>query len=192
MSACLGLPNSDRLLYMVKRIISISISYLLPVILLLTATGCHTSRKNSGITSERIEHIHVGKGSDLQKRIVKEAMEWMGTPYAYAKNEKGEGTDCSGMVMTVYESVAGIKIPRNSALQADFCKSLDAGDVRLGDLVFFATGHDENRISHVGIMVDDTSFIHASTKKGVVISDLNTPYYIRTFRRFGRVPKTDD
>lgn len=54
--------------------------------------------------------------------------------------------------------------------------------------MFFATGHDPEKISHVGIMIDDVCFVHASTKKGVIVSRIDTPYYIRTFIMFGRVP----
>ena len=79
-------------------------------------------------------------------------------------------------------------MPRNSAKQAEFCKSLDPDEVEIGDLVFFATGKDPDRISHVGIMIDEVNFVHASTKKGVVVSRIDTPYYIRTFKMFGRVP----
>jgi cell wall-associated NlpC family hydrolase len=43
-------------------------------------------------------------------------------------------------------------------------------------------------VSHVGIVIDDRQFIHASSSKGVVISDMTTPYYQRTFKMFGRVP----
>lgn len=122
------------------------------------------------------------------KNVVKEAMQWEGTPYKYAGSEKGGGTDCSGMVMAVYEKTTGVKLPRNSANQAEFCKEIHADDLKIGDLCFFATGKDPNRISHVGIMIDETRFIHSSTSKGVVISDITTPYYTRTFIQFGRVP----
>lgn len=115
-------------------------------------------------------------------------MTWMNTPYGYGKNEKGVASDCSGMVLSVYEKTTDIKLPRNSAKQAEFCNKLDESEVKTGDLVFFATGRDPEVISHVGIMIDSDKFIHASTKKGVIISEINTPYYIRTFKMFGHVP----
>ncbi len=87
-----------------------------------------------------------------------------------------------------YEKVTGIKLPRNSAQQKEFCNSLRKGDVLPGDLVFFATGKDPEKVSHVGIMIDDNRFIHASSSKGVVVSDASQPYYQRTFKGFGRVP----
>lgn len=124
--------------------------------------------------------------------IAEEAYNWLGTPYAYAKSEKGKGTDCSGMVMKIYEEVGGCKIPRNSSKQAEFCHKLKNKEVGVGDLVFFATGKDTDKVSHVGIMVGDEDFIHASSSKGVVKSKINTPYYQRTFKMFGRIPTSGD
>ncbi|MDE6295386.1 MAG: C40 family peptidase [Muribaculaceae bacterium] len=139
-------------------------------------------------------HLPVSKGKEnikvhgLRRALIEEALSWEGTPYKYANSDKREGTDCSGMVLRVYDDVAEIKLPRNSAKQSEYCRVIRQKDVRPGDLVFFATGSDPSRVSHVGMMIDDTRFIHASTKKGVVISDITTPYYQRTFICFGRVP----
>ena len=152
-------------------------------------TGCKSSKgthRGSGKKKVQVESVHVGKISKEQSKIVQEAKSWLGTPYRYGACEKGEGSDCSGMVLKVYEKVTGIKLPRNSAKQAEFCRKLKVKDVEVGDLAFFATGKDPDKISHVGIMINDKEFIHASTKKGVVISDITTPYYEKTFIMFGR------
>lgn len=125
-------------------------------------------------------------------KIIEEAMTWLDTPYCYAAAEKGVGTDCSGMVLRVYEVVTGIKIPRNSAKQAEFCDSIGVNNLKIGDLAFFATGKDPRRISHVGIMIDSRRFIHTSTSKGVLISEIDSPYYRRTFRMFGHIRQLDE
>lgn len=132
-------------------------------------------------------HIQVKNLSKIQKMIVDEAMDWMGTPYAYGNSDKGRGTDCSGMVLAVYRDVAGVMLPRNSAQQAEFSRSIRKKDVKTGDLVFFATGKNPDRVSHVGIMLDADRFIHASSTKGVVISSVSSPYYVRTFKKYGRI-----
>lgn len=163
----------------------------LVVALSLMMGGCRSSKKavrNESRKPEVVAPVSAGKLKGEEKRIVEEALTWRGTPYKYAGAEKGRGTDCSGLVVTVYEKVTHKKLPRNSAKQAEYCRKLKAKDVRPGDLAFFATGKDPSKISHVGIMIDDNRFIHASTQKGVLISEINTPYYQRTFRMFGRVP----
>lgn len=153
-------------------------------------TSCHSKKSVTTTNNYQSETtIHLHHGDKVSQQIVDEACTWLGTPYQYACCEKGEGTDCSGMVMRVYEDVTGCKIPRNSAKQAEFCMPLELDEVCTGDLVFFATGKDPERVSHVGIIIDDHRFIHASTSKGVVISEIFSPYYQRTFKMFGRVPK---
>lgn len=166
--------------------------YLLSLVALLFLGSC--ASKKGGIKSgSRHEGLRVEKEVDfhlltrLQRDIIEEAMTWMGTPYGYGRSDKGEATDCSGMVLVVYRDIAGVMLPRNSSQQASFSKRIEGHEVKAGDLVFFATGKDENRISHVGIMIDDDRFIHASSSKGVVISNVSSPYYTRTLRQFGRV-----
>ncbi len=154
----------------------------------LSSCGSHKAHTGNKHHSQ-IPHVSVKGLSGTRKAIVEESLKWMDTPYAYGKSERGKGTDCSGMVLAVYRDVAGVMMPRNSAQQADYSKKLSKGNVKPGDLVFFATGKDPNRISHVGIMLDDDRFIHASTSKGVVISSVSTPYYIKTFKKYGRVLK---
>lgn len=167
-------------------------SYLLiaGIFIIFALSSCHTSKKaKSRPGKPHVELVHIGRLSKQQKEIIKEAETWLGTPYKYAAQEKGKGTDCSGLVLMVYEKVLDEKLPRNSAKQAEYCEPLDASDVDCGDLIFFATGKDPDRISHVGIVVDEKSFIHASASKGVVVSDYTSDYYQRKFRMFGRVHK---
>lgn len=155
-----------------------------------TLTSCHSSKKAGSDAGApvTIGTIHVGKGDKLGRKVAEEALTWVGTPYKPAGCDKKGGTDCSGMVMRVYEDVTGSKIPRNSAKQAEFCYKLDTNKIETGDLVFFATGKDPNKISHVGILIDDNRFVHASSSKGVVVSELSQPYYRQRLLMFGRVP----
>lgn len=130
------------------------------------------------------------KEKDISVRdiIVEEAHSWIGTPYKYGGMNKGTGTDCSGMIMVIFEKVAEIKLPRNSAKQAEYCNYIKEKEILPGDLVFFATGQDKRKVSHVGIMIDREKFIHASSSKGVTISRMATPYFQRTFIKYGRIP----
>jgi lipoprotein Spr len=57
-----------------------------------------------------------------------------------------------------------------------------------GDLVFFNTRG--RGVTHVGIYMGNNKFAHASTARGVVISDLNEEYYRRRYLGAGR-PSAD-
>ena len=156
------------------------------IAIVLGMTSCRTSQK---LTDSGRSHSFETSTERKYGEVVTEAHSWIGTPYKYASQEKGVGTDCSGMVMIVYETTTGEKLPRNSAKQAEFCEEINIEDVKEGDLVFFATGKDPTIVSHVGIMIDKEKFIHASSSKGVVISSLNNSYYQSRLIMFGRVPR---
>lgn len=118
--------------------------------------------------------------------MVKEAKKWIGTKYRYGGHSRS-GTDCSGMVMEVYKKVCGVKLPRSSREQRDFCKSIKRGDLRCGDLVFFSTGKSKSSVSHVGMYIGDGEIIHASSSRGVMVSSLDERYFQRTYHSSGRV-----
>ncbi|NIT52056.1 MAG: hypothetical protein GWO41_04730, partial [candidate division Zixibacteria bacterium] len=50
--------------------------------------------------------------------------------------------------------------------------------MKTGDLVFFRPGQSYR---HVGIYLRDGDFAHASSSRGVMISNLSEPYWSRSF-----------
>lgn len=173
--------------------------FLMGLAFMVMTLGLGSCKSHKKVKGE--EHAYVGEMVDRGKKkdnkkdkerreigekIAKESMTWLGTPYGYGKSEKGVATDCSGMVLAVYLHVAEVKLPRISWEQAEYCKELKAKEVEAGDLVFFATGKDKKKISHVGVMVDGEHFVHSSASKGVIMSEISTPYYQRTFIMYGR------
>ena len=160
---------------------------------LMVLSGCSVHRKVPTSTRDQIKaekKIEKEVEKHLrgqEKKVIEEAFEWLGTPYVYARQDKGVATDCSGFVMRVFEKAISCNLPRNSTKQAEFCKPVARKNVKAGDLVFFITGNGET-INHVGIMIDDTQFIHASSSKGVVVSTMDNNYYIQRFKMYGRVP----
>lgn len=142
--------------------------------------------KSGGDAVSKNQAINIPPGLAPQSQaLLKEARAWLGTPYKYGGTDKG-GVDCSGLVMSVYNSALAIKMPRNSKAQSDYCTPTPKDNLVPGDLLFFATGGGKN-VSHVGIFIGDNRMIHSSTSKGVIVSDINADYYIRTFAGSGRV-----
>lgn len=178
---------------MKKYLFILSIAFIL--------ASCHSSKKvypsdpiydNAGkeYVSNNDKNHNDREVSKQRKEIIKEAKKWIGTKYAYAGKTKN-GTDCSGMVMTIYKNILDINLPRNSAKQAEFCTGINKRDLLPGDLVFFATGKNKNRISHVGIYIGNGDMIHASTSRGVTINNLSEQYYTKTYICSGRVIFSD-
>lgn len=111
--------------------------------------------------------------------------QFLGVPYVWG-GETMRGTDCSGFVQSVYAKM-GIKLPRISRQQWEVGTHVSRGNLKKGDLVFFRT--IGGRISHVGIFTDSntSTFIHASSSKGVTYSKLTSRYYSKRYAGARRV-----
>jgi len=108
-----------------------------------------------------------------RRKVLEEAERWVGTPYAFGGTGRS-GIDCSGFVCNVFRAVEK-KLPRTSADQAQSGEAISLARALPGDLIFFNTSGAG--VSHVGILVNGETFIHASTSMGVTLSRLSEPYY---------------
>jgi lipoprotein Spr len=109
--------------------------------------------------------------------------EWYGTPYLWGGTTH-RGIDCSAFTQAMYQSVYGVTLPRVSKEQHRVMERISLTDLREGDLVFFNTRG--RGVSHVGMFLGNNKFAHASTERGVIITDLYEPYYIKRFLGAGR------
>jgi probable lipoprotein NlpC len=100
---------------------------------------------------------------------------WLGTPYRWGGMTRA-GVDCSGLVSLVFRELKDIALPRMAADMIDLGQSVEADDLRPGDLVFFRWGFF-GRVDHVGIYTGGGRFVHASSRLGVIESGLNDAYY---------------
>ncbi len=112
--------------------------------------------------------------------IIQTARSYTGTPYKFGGTSRS-GIDCSGLILRSFES-AGVTVPRTSDAQSKMGKKVSLNDLQEGDLVFFAMGKKKRKITHVGMVTDirgktDIRFIHASTKLGVMETNLRADYY---------------
>lgn len=105
--------------------------------------------------------------------VVGEAHKYLGAPYQYGGTTSA-GFDCSGFTQQAF-SDAGSSLPRTTGAQFNSGTPVDKGSLQPGDLVFFNTSG--NGVSHAGIYIGSSNFIHASSSKGVMISSINDPYY---------------
>ena len=105
--------------------------------------------------------------------------EWQGTRYRIGGNSKS-GVDCSGFMQITFRDLFGIDLPRMTVDQGKEGTKISKSELRTGDLVFFNTGRGPNG-KHVGVYVKNGQFLHASTKGGVIYSDMDSPYWTKTF-----------
>lgn len=165
---------------------------LMSVLAGLATSSCGSSRSVSTVSGHGkgshsvVSHPSLDGLSPTAKTLISEADSWVGTPYRYGGNDRG-GVDCSGFVTQVYLMALGIKLPRSSREQSEYCHKIDKSRLTPGDLLFFRTTKGSNRVSHVGIFVGDNRMIHSSTSRGVIYTDITSDYYARAYAGAGKV-----
>jgi cell wall-associated NlpC family hydrolase len=116
----------------------------------------------------------------IGERVVVAALSMLGTPYVWDGNTPA-GFDCSGLTSWAWRQV-GIEIGRTTWQQWGATARVGWAEVQPGDLVWF---HGDR--SHVGLIVDGTTFIHApDVGRVVLLSSLADPYWSSTVAGFGR------
>lgn len=109
---------------------------------------------------------------------------WLGKPYQLGGNS-ANGIDCSNLVKRIYRDVYSKNLDGNAVGMYPKCSTLQDVDMAAeGDLIFFKINN--SNITHIGIYLQHGKFAHASVHKGVVISDLEDPYYKTYFYKAGR------
>lgn len=111
--------------------------------------------------------------------------DWYGTPYRLGGTTK-KAIDCSAFTRQLFSDVYGKTLDRTAAMQFMMTKRIyDQDDLKEGDLVFFSI--HTKRISHVGVYLGNGMFVHASSSRGVMISELSQAYWTRFYAGAGRL-----
>lgn len=114
-----------------------------------------------------------GHASSKADDIVSDAHNYIGSPYQFGGTTPS-GFDCSGYIQYVFAK-HGESIPRTTSQQFNSGEAVSKSNLIKGDLVFFNTSG--NGVSHSGIYIGNNKFIHASSSRGVTVTDLNDPWY---------------
>jgi cell wall-associated NlpC family hydrolase len=145
------------------------------------------------------EHRGSISARDTQKpepapaEVLATARRFLGVPYLWGGCSP-LGLDCSGFVQLVYR-LHGVRLPRDADQQAGVGSAISEGDNGLpmaltpGDAVFFCSESSRDRITHVGLALEDGCFIHAAGGDSVRINRLaDRPYAERLVaaRRYTR------
>ncbi len=159
--------------------------------LLLLTSSCSSSKRLAQEALQR-EQLSQKFGFKLNKKdnlqLYTTASHWLGVPYRSGGTTL-KGTDCSGLVGNLYQEIYDKKLSRTAEdIAKNDCQRTSKNNLKAGDLVFFNTSTKKRkRINHVGLFLKEGYFIHASTSRGVIISNLAEEYYRKTWKYGGKV-----
>lgn len=144
--------------------------------LLLGLSACSTPRHDlsSRVPIARSSNsVNLRNQDAVKARLLQQYKEWYKTPYRMGGLSK-KGVDCSGFTYLTFRSKLGHTIPRSTSGQVQVGTKVSRNSLRIGDLIFFHTSAFYN---HVGIYLGDATFLHASTSRGVMVSNLGLEYW---------------
>lgn len=115
--------------------------------------------------------------------------------YVWGGNDPSDGGfDCSGFVYYVYKEAAGItNLYQPCSNQwntlGGWSTVIDRNELLPGDLLFFWNS-SKTDFQHVGMYIGDGKMVHASNSRtGIIISDIDEPYYLGRYMGAQRVIK---
>jgi len=166
---------------------------------MICLSSCKTAKRPQVITkkNDQQKNIYQPKRTvsdnnadyELASNIVNIAKEYNGVRYKYGGTNQ-KGMDCSGLICTAFKS-ENIQLPRTSLAMSKEGRQVSLGEVQKGDLLFFQTNKNRKVVNHVGLVVESLpgriDFIHSTSSKGVIISNLNESYWNLAFYEARRV-----
>ncbi|GGE78913.1 C40 family peptidase [Priestia taiwanensis] len=126
-----------------------------------------------------------GSVTPSNQNVINFAKQQLGKPYVFGASGPSR-FDCSGFIYYVHKN-NGYNISRTN-VAGYWSQVQKTSNPQAGDLVFFKNTY-KNGPSHMGIYLGGGKFIHASSSKGVIISDVNSSYYQKHFLGYGRFAK---
>lgn len=131
-----------------------------------------------------------------RKTVVETALTWLGTPWFSNQSTKQIGCDCVGFLAGVGKETGFLpsdyflenhaRFDRNRLLEKELDQLFDPStSLESANIILLGR---MNLLTHVGIVINNKEFIHASDTKriGVKISSLS--YHVRFIQKIYQIP----
>ncbi|TYQ14820.1 UNVERIFIED_CONTAM: Cell wall-associated hydrolases (invasion-associated proteins) [Acetivibrio alkalicellulosi] len=104
---------------------------------------------------------------------------FVGTPYLLGGISSWEGIDCTGLIY-ICSRINGANTDRAKLSLSEYVyeNNIGIGNIKPGDIVFFADNKNTEDFLEIGVYIGDMQFIYASKSRGtVIISDFDEERY---------------
>ena len=129
------------------------------------------------------KRVDLNNTPEIKKILNQQHKDWRRVRHSTGGLSK-KGIDCSGLVYRTYREKFGIDMPRSTEDQSEIGRTVKKSKLKTGDMVFFKTGLFKR---HVGMYIEKGNFLHVSSSKGVMISNINSPYWEDTYWQARRI-----
>lgn len=156
--------------------------------IVLTVKGQSDPLKAAAKEKERIEKAWIHRDKQIDK-VVRQAIALMDTPYKIGGTNK-KGLDEDHFASLVFKSV-GVTLPPTMDQQALHGERKYIGEIKKGDLLFFALSEGSQKLSSVGVVTNiiggDVYFVQCTSLTGVKQQKLNDPKWKSRYVKASRL-----
>lgn len=145
-----------------------------------------SSSPAEGVFLSGLPHSSAFSTQDVLKpsvdELVDRAHQLLGTRYKTGGSSTQEGFDCSGLLVYLFKTQAGIVLPRTSlAMASSAAATVRRDELAPGDVVFF-NRNGRGRVDHAGLYIGRGQFIHSPRPgKHIRIDSLENRYWTRSY-----------
>lgn len=167
----------------VKKTVLVTTNTKAAVIASSNNTAAATIESSSSLHFKYAQLLDVEVETITNTKLFAAIEDWWATRYRYGGTTK-KGIDCSAFTGTLISEAFGLSLPRTAREQYAQCEKIAKENLSEGDLVFFNT---RGGVSHVGVYLGNSYFVHSSVHSGVTINSLDDDYYSRKYIGGGKV-----
>ncbi|EDM38165.1 Cell wall-associated Hydrolase (invasion-associated protein) [Pedobacter sp. BAL39] len=154
------------------------------MLLMVILSSCSSRRKTIKPGTATASRVADAMSQLKSRSLYRFITDWTGVQYKLGGLDK-RGIDCSGFALLLQKDIYGNTLPRRSRDQAEVIRKKNPGQLKEGDLIFFSFGG--GAVDHVGVYLNNSYFVHASTTRGVIVDDLNLPVYQKAMVKAGSI-----
>ncbi len=151
--------------------------------LVVGLTACSSQPSKTISLQKPSSPVDLKNSQVVQSKLKQQYRLWKGTPYKYGGTSL-KGVDCSAFVQNTFRLALGHTLPRTTRTQIKKGRKVSKSALKPGDIVFFKIA---GNALHNGVYLGQSKFIHASTSRGVTISNLNNVYWKKNYYTARRI-----
>ncbi len=175
--------DADMWTVPVKKVVPVTTANTKAVVISTSNNNAATIEGSSSLQFKYAQLLDMEVETITNVKLFTAIEDWWATRYRYGGTTK-KGIDCSAFTGALMNEAFGLSLPRTAREQYAQSEKISKENLAEGDLVFFNT---RGGVSHVGVYLGNSYFVHSSVHSGVTINSLEDDYYSRKYIGGGKI-----